>query len=232
MPTVLDIAKIANDAYNNQAQLTGALTRTGQSSSSSKWGFFGTQYNAGGTWVIAFAGTNDPFDAMADIGLYSALQTQFEKAARFAVQAISKPGVAPERIITTGHSLGGALAKWVSLTFQRQGTPVAACYSFNGPNLRQGWITKGLYAAIPILGMTTRRKLPRQAGAGGKIVNIRLQNDVVSKIGNPMGTTHTLPSPKWFSNVLGNHSMGTVLEVLEGAAAGIGNQDAVQFAGP
>jgi len=60
--------------------------------------------------------------------------------------------------------------------------------------------------------------MPAYSGEGGRILNVRVADDVVSQIGVPMGHTVVLPTPASASSggitTLNAHGIGAVLEAL------------------
>lgn len=210
MPSYYDLAVIADDVYNNQSALTGQRIRRlqGQSGPRTDRGFFAAPYECNGTLVIAFCGSNDSTDWLGtNFRLYSA-DTQLDPAKDFAVRMIMAHGASPQSVMLTGHSLGGALAKYAALVLTRAGEPPAATVAFNAPNLRQGayaHLAQGMVTTMastnPVTGyfahrtLRPRGDLPTASNQAGRVMNVRLGKDKVSRIGVPLGHTLRLNTP-------------------------------------
>jgi len=88
------------------------------------------QNTATGEVVIAYRGTNGPFDAVADVQLVAGqVPQQFNEAKAYYDAVVAQYG--PANVSVTGHSLGGAMASFVAASVG--GTTTAT--AFNAPGI-------------------------------------------------------------------------------------------------
>ena len=98
-------------------------------------GFQAAAYSARNCTVIAFRGTSQKVDAVADLKLGTGMNTSYFSAGEDFVDQF-----AGHNIILCGHSLGGAVAQVVAnrknlpmVTFNAPGVPVRAARTFTVP---------------------------------------------------------------------------------------------------
>lgn len=227
MPTVYNLGQIAEDIYENTSRFRAAqgISRVRNTTDTSISGFKAAVYTCGGAGVLAFCGSDDLGDVAQDLALFSLYKPQFIQAVHFASRAVRMRGLEPQHTFLTGHSLGGALAKFAAWKMTQGGFPPAATYSFNGPNLTPGLRT-GMATLVAFRHIDVNR--PLSAEAGGKVVNIRLDGDWVSNMGVHLGHSITLPPPSGVRGPVACHSMSNVNRVL--ANGRLGSQDAWRHA--
>ena len=196
----VDFAILAEDAYmdGNQASIREVRRygwRRVWQFSNAKTGFACSLYQHGssGQFILAYRGSDDFGDLMTDLAIGVRWATrQFQQAMNAHVTAKRKAGGGANLVGVCGHSLGGALAKFVAA---KNGL---LAYSFNGPG-------------VSGMGGVDR------ANDQGDIRNINAVNDIVSKYGANLGRTKTVTVssmnwvPDWME--LGVSSLGGVLGV-------------------
>ena len=171
----VDYAMLAEDAYSEEETLQ-MIARAGWTriwrTSERATGFACALYRKGETpdHVLAYRGTNPTEfgDLVADIGIgLRRLTPQFVLALSSFGTAAFHAGGDQKIVGVCGHSLGGALAKFVGA---RNGK---LTYSFNGPG-------------IAGMGGVTRET------DTGDIRNVNARGDAVSKYGARLGRTETV----------------------------------------
>ena len=172
----VDYAMLAEDAYENGESLRivarSRLSRIWRTADPTT-GFACALYRreASRDCFLAYRGTSptDWGDIVTDIGIgLRRLSPQFVQAMGSFGTASFHAGGDQHILGVCGHSLGGALAKFVAASRGK------LCYSFNGPG-------------ISGMGGTTRQT------DRGDIRNINAAGDVVSKYGARLGRTETVP---------------------------------------
>ena len=163
---------------------------------------------------MAFRGTAQAMDGVADLKLGTGMNSSyFYEGEEFAEKAGGNA-------IVTGHSLGGAIAQVVA---NRGGYTMA---TFNAPGVgviasRNILKSTSLMNAVRLTGMAASvLRHPMQAGsdiwhAFGTVkgVNLCLQNDAVSQMGNHYGKVRRITGTS--KNPLTEHSISTVISVLK-----------------
>ena len=142
MPTKEELAIMSALAYGVGAPPNNLVDPSGWSSSPGPRSEYGLQYRVfvrGAEIVIAYAGTNEPDDLIADLdGALGVPDLQFFAAAQvYAEVRRDHPEIPPENITFTGHSLGGGIASVMAVWFDRQATVFAPApfqsYVMDGP---------------------------------------------------------------------------------------------------
>ncbi|NNG05985.1 MAG: hypothetical protein HKM95_18035 [Inquilinus sp.] len=175
MSDVLDYAKLASHVYDDGSAATHSLAgwqrRFDHANTAS--GFYAAVYARPNAheFVLAFRGTNpgEMGDLIADYGIVKKrLTQQFADAvnAYHSYRRYLTDRCGPAAVIT-GHSLGGALAKFVGAVYGH------TVHAFNAPGI------DGLG------GMTSRRST-------GDLRNVNAMFDPVSRFGDTMGRTERI----------------------------------------
>lgn len=233
--TILTLAKVANDVYDNDAkrhEKGSMLARTGWHTDP-KTDFTGAIYSFPNFNVVAFAGTDSLRDVfVSDLQLATGGMPEQAKNARellFKSYNMGKP------VMMVGHSLGGALC-------QILGNEDVPFVSFNAPPMATNLVSApkttmarkmvtaaanavsgGMLGMVAYMAASKIRQL-----AVGNIdskpgINIRLPYDPVSSSswgGGHIGTVLEIPAEPWTVN---RHGMGNVIASLEGKAKGVGD---------
>lgn len=219
MASLLELANMSNAAYEpdlarNQV-VSGWRCERFHRASGSLNGFQGAIFSKGGVKVVAFRGTDQAMDVVADIKLGLGMNsTYFDLGEQFASIA-SGPNV-----IVTGHSLGGAIAQVVA---NRTGHVLA---TFNAPGVGV-ILSRNILRSNPLMNVVRAHGMavsairhPRQAVSDVantfrivRGINLCLQNDVVSQVGNHYGRVLRIPGTS--SNPKTEHGLLTVISVLE-----------------
>lgn len=122
--------------------------------------------------------------------------SQYDVAGMIADFVYGKYGSGQSNIVVTGHSLGGGLAQYAGIQNSQLNV-----VTFNSAGLN-----------------TINNRLSRvrvsSSGSADNIVNIRLDEDIVSKVGTQLGATQY--SYRSGLNPVGAHSMGSMIATLEG----------------
>ena len=178
-------------------------------------GFQGAIFSRRGVKVVAFRGTAQAMDVVADLKLGTGMNSTYFGLGQQFASLVNGPGV-----IVTGHSLGGAIAQVVA---NRTGHVLA---SFNAPgvgvivsrNLGESNASMNIVRAGGMLLSSIRHPIQavsdvRNTFRSVKGVNLCLKNDAVSKIGNHYGQVLRIPGTS--INPLTEHSIKTVISVLQ-----------------
>ena len=221
MASLLDLAKMSSAVYDDDENLGRGVVSNGwtclrfRAASGSLSGFQGAIFRKSGETVVAFRGTAQAMDVVADLKLGSGMNsTYFDLGQRFASFA---PG---SNVIVTGHSLGGAIAQVVAnrggyamATFNAPGVGVVASRNIQDSNLLMNMIR------VPSMVIGAIRH-PQQAASDVANVfrfvqgiNICLANDRVSRIGNHYGRVRRIPGTS--RSPVTEHRIGTLISVLE-----------------
>jgi len=232
MPTIREMALMANAVYDDQPAVTGWTTQNRQAASGLMDGFQAATFTKDGVTVVAFRGTAQTMDAVADLKLGAGMNsTYFAAGENYMAQYQHLSNV-----YTCGHSLGGAITQVVAnrrgykfITYNAPGVAVLA--SSNIGELAVGLVTGG--NAIRTIGMfASAVRHPMQAardvGAAFTTVhglNLCLNADVVSRIGVHYGEVKRIPGTSL--DPLTEHKMTTVIEALKSNP--IGDRDVASF---
>jgi hypothetical protein len=198
--SVYQLATLANAVYYKGQTLVGQWRRSTTFGNPDSGGFFAAVYGCGLMNVLAYRGTNDPWDVSPDaqllFGEVPSQIPQAELAWTRAVSALPQPSSSAS-LVLTGHSLGGALAAMVAaksgvpaVTFNAPGVARSYAASFRLPFIKPG--------TLPITPLTLPGAV---AGAVAlaqldslRVINIRASYDVVSLGTGPrLGRVETIP---------------------------------------
>lgn len=190
MAKILELAKMAEAAYDKNLH-RGSMVSSWtcihiRRSSGSLNGFQGAIFSKQGATVVAFRGTAQAMDLVADIKLGTGMNSTY-----FYLGEQYTSLVSGGNIIVTGHSLGGAIAQVVA---NRTGHAMA---TFNAPGVAV-IASRNMHKSNPLLNivrfqgmLSSAVRHPFQAASDVKNafrsvrgLNLCLKNDVVSKIGN------------------------------------------------
>jgi hypothetical protein len=224
MPTVFDLACMAEAVYDNDESQIYAASIPGPVHAkpdhcdglncltvTDRGAFRGAVYATGSVRTIVYRGTPNSEGDWKTEGSQPERPPQFTRAMQFATDAIQDYGLDPETTCLCGHSLGGALAKYVAHGLARQGWVAAAALSFNGPGLSFDLLEKavvyGLYhiaEGTPMgLGLQAVERLiqekdiPIDGKTLAKIANVNVRGDKVSQFGDAVGPTYVLTAPEF-----------------------------------
>ena len=225
MPTLLEMAKLAGAAYSCPPTVEGGWTRIDQHLATGRMdGFQAATYVNSGVTVLAFRGTAQGMDAVADLKLGTGMNTSyFSDAEDYAFAYTTLPNV-----FACGHSLGGAITQVVA---NRKGLRFA---TFNAPGVAI-FASRNIATASPLMtavrmggGALSALRHPMQAARDVRAtfnrvrgINVCLNNDVVSKIGVHYGDIVSIPGTS--ANPLTEHKIATVIAAL--TTNGVGRRD-------
>ena len=177
-------------------------------------------FTKGQKTVVAFKGTSNMSDVVADLKLGTGMNTSyFSEAEEFTQRYANVPD-----LVVTGHSLGGAIAQTVGnrrripfVTFNAPGVAIVASRNLHTT-------TAPMMAVRLAGGALSMLRHPMQAMRDVSSAlhvslgtNIRLSGDVVSTIGLHYGSLISLAGS---GDPLTQHRMGTMLGVLRQNAYG------------
>jgi len=132
----------------------------------SGWGFDCTLYKKGDNYYLAFAGTDSYLDGAGSWlqGAFTPTLTQSRMALEIMEELKSKEGFLMDKLIVTGHSLGGRLAAEVAIEY---GVPA---YTFNAAGVS----------------METKERLEKEGkwNNPANIINIQAGNDELTFVQN------------------------------------------------
>ncbi|HDX9614125.1 TPA: DUF2974 domain-containing protein, partial [Bacillus toyonensis] len=144
-------------------------------------------------YTVAFRGSQQWKDWVVDflqVGQnYANLQA--EDAAAYVGQLIRTDYQNMKKLYITGHSLGGFLAQWAQSEIIDGAIPSAEslAVTFSAPGFMPSLVPDNTFK-IKVL-----NKLKNEHDGGGKynsrIINHRIQQDIVAKFGDDLGTVHT-----------------------------------------
>ena len=224
MANLLELAELSSAVYETAALKKKSSVKVAghgtwdcidyKLASGSMNGFQAGMFTNGTETVVAFRGTAQAMDGVADLKLGTGMNSSyFYEGEEFAAKAGASA-------IVTGHSLGGAIAQIVA----NRGDYVMA--TFNAPGVgviasRNILKSTSLMNTVRVAGMITSiARHPMQAGSDiwnafnvVKGVNICLNNDAVSQMGNHYGKVRRIAGTSM--NPLTEHKISTVISVLE-----------------
>jgi len=227
MATILEYATMSNAVYDGEPSVPGWSRCAFQPSGLGlTQAFQGAAFKKGDEIVVAFKGTSQKRDFVADFKLGVGMNTSQYGSAGDFVKGSKFPHGA--KVSLTGHSLGGAMAQTIG---NRHKLPFV---TFNAPgvglmskNVREMAVTAVTSTAVIRIAGTLASSLihPVQAFQDLKSVtyfvrgvNFRVGKDVVGSLGVHFGKVIELPYSGGALDVGAKHKMATVLEAL--AAAG------------
>ena len=223
MPTVMDAAMAADAAYEPHPRLEGWTLKTFRPSGKTIGDAFqGALFVRGDEAVIAFKGTSQKRDFIADAKLAVGMNTyQYSDACEFVDENVGPLKTA----YLVGHSLGGAIAQIVAnrrglrfVTFNAPGVGLAS------RNLDQMAVSVATgSAAVRLKGAVASAILhPTQAledfmafGRTVNGINYRVGKDAVGITGVHFGKVVELPWSGNATDVLAKHSMKGVLQTIK-----------------
>ena len=222
MPTIKTLGLLANAVYDTAPNVPGWSVVRQHNAGGHLDGFQAATFSGEGVTVVAFRGTAQAMDGVADLKLGTGMNsTYFSAAETYIADRKGDP-----KTFICGHSLGGAITQVVA---NRQGFHFV---TFNAPGVavlasrNMGDATVGM-TAVRLAGMTASAvrhpfQMARDVRAAFNVVhglNVCLQNDVVSKIGVHYGEVVRIAGTS--SNPLTEHRMTTVNAVLASSPVGL-----------
>ena len=173
-------------------------------------GFAAAVYACGDSAAITFRGT-DMSGASVPMQEASEKTPQFARAVSFAEKAIQTHDLVQDRTYICGHSLGGALTKYVAHHLAQSDWLAAAAVSFNAPGLTVSLLDKALVGGMsrltedmPIgVGIRAVYRLMQQVDipadnqTDARLVNVNLNGDIVSRVGEASGRSYALDAPEF-----------------------------------
>lgn len=218
---IKQLGLIADAVYATTPSVSGFTLKDVQSASGRMNGFQAATFVGDGYTIIAFRGTAQAADGIADIKLTGGMNTTYFSQGEDYVQRFS----GDPNTVLCGHSLGGAIAQVVA---NRRQLPMV---SFNAPGVAvfaSNELADASIAmtAIRTAGMTlSALRHPMQAARDVRAtfyrvrgINICLENDFVSKIGLHYGPVKRIRGTS--SNPATEHRMTTMNQVLGSHAVG------------
>ncbi len=171
-------------------------------------GFYAAAYTNGQEIVIAFCGTDDFGDVVTDVQNFMGTKPeQYQEAMAFVQKVLddAPPGV---KITLTGHSLGGGLASYAALKFNKEAVV------FNAAGLG-----KWLRDDIPQENIERREQ--------SLVRNIDLKGDPVSALGGQVGRVYQLNLPPGMIDPAAYQGTGPIVAIqphfMEGVIAALEN---------
>ena len=216
MATLLDLARLSNAVYDLNPAVPGWVRGDFHPASGMLDGFQAAVFAKGSEVVIVYRGTAQGMDAVADLKLGTGMNsTYFSAGEEFAA-----PYFGRSNVIVTGHSLGGAIAQVVAnrrgflmATFNAPGVAVIASRNIGESTLAMNAVrTTGMMASAFRHPMQAGRDIA-SAFRTVRGVNLCLEFDAVSRIGNHYGQVMRIPGSS--ANPLTEHRITTVISVLE-----------------
>ncbi|MDB5440334.1 MAG: hypothetical protein JWM33_2761 [Caulobacteraceae bacterium] len=178
-------------------------------------GFQAAAFDAGrGLTVVAFRGTSQAMDGVADVKLSAGMNSTY-----FSAGEAFLDGLVGGSIILCGHSLGGAIAQTVAnrqripmVTFNAPGVAVLATRhiissSVPGMAIRLGGMTLSAFRHPMQAARDVRSAFYKVRG-----LNVCLDFDIVSQIGMHYGEVRRIPGTS--ANPMTEHRMTTMNTVL------------------
>jgi len=216
MATVLDLGLLAAAVYDSAySPVSGWLRKDFHASRGGLNGFQAATFVKGNITVISFRGSAQAMDFVADAKLGTGMNsTYFSEGEAYARPYLSNP-----LVYVCGHSLGGAIAQIVAnrcgfrmVTFNAPGVAVLA-----SRNMAQSTTAMNAVRGVGLVVSAFRHPMQaaRDMASAFNIVrglNICLENDAVSKIGNHYGQVIRIPGTS--ANPLTEHRISTMNAVL------------------
>ncbi|HZZ88879.1 MAG TPA: hypothetical protein VFE13_11170 [Caulobacteraceae bacterium] len=215
MPTIRDLGLLADAVYNELPAVQGWTCPRHRVATGRLNGFQAATFTQAGVTVMAFRGTAQGMDVLADLKLGTGMNTTyFSDAEDYAADI--PPG---DNIYVCGHSLGGAIAQVVAnrggykmVTFNAPGVAVFASRNMETATLGMTAVrTGGMLLSAVRHPMQAYRDV-RSVFHAVRGVNIRLSMDAVSQMGVHYGRLVTIQGPS--ASPLTEHRMTTMNEVL------------------
>ena len=185
MPSVMDLALCANAVYDRDIIKVGPWVRLGEPYGQDSFGYFASAYlhENGREIIVAFRGTDDLSDAVADVAIFLGKYPNQALHAEKTLKEIISKRRNIKSIYLTGHSLGGGIA---SLMADAYNLPAV---TFNAPGMARSsipdWVPSGI-AAVAAWGKSV-------FDSEKDILHIRANFDMVSiGTGPRMGIVHNL----------------------------------------
>ena len=153
-------------------------------------GFYAVAFQRGHTVVIAYRGTDNVMDLVADAGIYLSVPNMIEQlqpAEQFFKQVCKEANVPSGDVILTGHSMGGWLAQKVYLDDQ---------------NAYSNWKIAGV-TVFNSIGTGFRPKLQEAS----VVKDYHYDGDVFSHYGSSLGVEIDIPNPTPDESVYDRHQM-------------------------
>ncbi|MDH5571446.1 MAG: hypothetical protein OEY89_06750 [Gammaproteobacteria bacterium] len=203
MATLLDCARISEDVYSKKVNFTSdSWVEVGQPVINKSSGFYSRLYRnkKSAEFVIALRGTEvtDWGDIVADLAIIKRkLSPQFIDA--YHAYEAYKRTIKSNKFLITGHSLGGALAKYIAARYGEK------AIAFNAPGI------KGMGAGLASMHHKAT------------IHNVNALLDPVSKFGDSFGTNETwhVSSMPLIPDVLEPIIVGKAIADTAGLASGL-----------
>ncbi len=223
MASLLELAKMAEAVYGSSYRagsvLNGWSCLQFRRASGALSGFQGGIFSRGSEKVVAFRGTDQGMDVVADLKLGTGMNsTYFDLGEQLASLATGG------NVTVTGHSLGGAIAQVVAnrtghlmATFNAPGVGVIASRNISPISPMNAVRLSGMVASVARHPIQAARDVSNAFRVVNGI-NLCLQNDAVSRIGNHYGRVLRIPGTS--ANPLTEHGIGTVISVLENSTVG------------
>lgn len=215
MANLLDLARMCNAVYTDNPTVPGWTFNKGNfhKAKNQADGFQAATFFKGGEVVVAFRGTAQGMDVVADLKLGTGMNSSyFSDGEAYAAKA--------RATIVTGHSLGGAIAQHaanrgghVLASFNAPGVGVLASRNIGDADPFMSVIRVGGMIASAFRHPEQMVKDVTNAFNVVKGINLCLQHDAVSKIGNHYGKVKRIVGTG--INPLTEHSIETVISVLE-----------------
>ncbi|WP_243834910.1 Mbeg1-like protein [Alicyclobacillus sacchari] len=153
-------------------------------------GFYAVAFQRGNTVVIAYRGTDNVMDLVADAGIYLSVPNMIEQlqpAEQFFKRVCSEANVPSGRVILTGHSMGGWLAQKVYLDER---------------NAYTNWKIDGV-TVFNSIGTGFQPKLQEAS----VVKDYHFDGDVFSHYGSSLGIEIDIPNPNPDESVYDRHQM-------------------------
>lgn len=222
MATILTYARMCNAVYEDNPTISG-WTQFGfrPSGTGLADAFQGVAFKKGAEVIVAFKGTSQKRDVIADLKLGIGINTsQYADAVAFLDKMVIQDGA---KVTLTGHSLGGAIAQVVG---NRRRLPFV---TFNAPGVAVISKNLGEVATSPLGPMRAAGTLlstflhPIQAAQdlsslfySVRGVNLRLGQDIVGSVGVHYGKVIVVTYGGGSFDLLQKHKMTTFIESLAG----------------
>lgn len=216
MATLLELARLSDAVYEQQPQVAGWIRSAFHPASGGLNGFQAAAFTRGGEVVVVYRGTAQAMDGVADLKLGTGMNSTYFSAGEEFASAYR----GQSNVTVTGHSLGGAIAQvvanrggYVMATFNAPGVGVIA-----SRNIAQSSPAMNLVRATGMVASAVRHPMQAARDVASAFrqvrgVNLCLEFDAVSRIGNHYGTVQRIAGTS--RNPLTEHRITTVISVLE-----------------